>query len=161
MKSFLKNATPSMELLAAAAIAFGLAAAPANAQPTGKAANVANVFRISASNASQGTLTLQSAAAGQIQIKASGKAGTGDRARIPANVTAAVNASVIERARAQAVCNDVAYFLNNPPTLPDGFPFSFPDFGPEWVCTAKPHATDRATGKTTYVCNCEPTFPGM
>ena len=150
----------AIRLTVGLALLLGLAASPAAAQLTDKASTrTSSLFRITGSNASQGVLTVQSAATNQTyQLKASGRAGTGDRARIPANVTAAIAASVIERAQAQATCNQIAEFMNNPPELPDDFPFDFPDMGPTWTCTAK-QVVDRVTRKSGWTCDCVPEFP--
>lgn len=144
----------------------GLAVSSAFAQPTTRAARAPltpslNRGSIVAANAEQGVLTVRTTTGRLIQFRAFGSAGLGARSTIPASVVT-INTSILQRAQAQAYCTDLQGWLNSPPPEIEGFPYSFPDAGPEWTCKAVP-VTNRATGRPDWTlgfsCNCEPSFP--
>ncbi len=114
-----------------------------------------------AANAQQGLLTIRTSTGRLIQFRAFGSAGTGARSTIPASVIT-VNTSVLQRAQAQAYCTDLQGWLNLPPPPIEGFPYEFPDMGPDWTCKAVA-VTNRATGRPDwnlgFSCSCEPVFP--
>lgn len=144
----------------------GLAVSSAFAQRTAPAAPapltpLLNRGSIVAANAEQGLLTVRTTTGRLIQFRASGSAGAGARSTIPASVVT-INTSILQRLQAQAFCTDLQGWLNQPPPPIEGFPYSFPDLGPDWTCKAVA-VTNRATGRPDwnlgFSCNCEPAFP--
>lgn len=152
--------------LASLAFLFcGVAASSAFAQPRKPAPTPAPPTlgrgAVLASDSKQGVLTVKTKAGRQIQFRATGSAGPGERAAIPAHVVT-VNTSILQRAQAQAFCADLQGWLNMPPPQIEGFPYEFPDLGADWTCTAVA-VTNRVTGRPDwslgFSCNCEPAFP--
>lgn len=144
----------------------GLAVSSSFAQrtaPAGPAPVTPSLDRgsIVAANAEQGLLTVRTTTGRLIQFRASGSAGPGARSIIPASVVT-INTSILQRVQAQTYCTDLQGWLNLPPPVIEGFPYSFPDLGPEWRCKAVA-VTNQATGRPDwnlgFSCNCEPAFP--
>ena len=140
----------------------GLAGSSAFAQPTRGSVNT-TIGRgaVVAANAEQGLLTIRTTAGRLIEFRAFGSAGTGARSTIPASVVT-VNTSILARIQAQAFCTELQGWLNQPPPPIPGFPYTFPDIGPEWTCKAVA-VTNQATGRPDwnlgFSCKCEPVFP--
>ena len=149
-------------LTALGLLVCGLAGSSAFAQPTRGSVNT-TIERgaVVAANAEQGLLTIRTTAGRLIEFRAFGSAGTGARSTIPASVVT-VNTSILARVQAQAFCTELQGWLNMPPPPITGFPFTFPDIGPEWTCKAVAD-TNRATGRPDwnvgFSCKCEPVFP--
>ncbi len=143
-------------------LVYGLAGSSAFAQRTPTTV-ITTVDRgaVVAANAEQGLLTIKTTAGRLIQFRAFGSAGPGARSTIPASVVT-VNTSILLRAQAQAFCTDLQGWLNQPPPPVPGFPYTFPDVGPEWTCKAVA-VTNQATGRPDwnlgFSCKCEPVFP--
>lgn len=140
----------------------GLAGPSAFAQPTrGGVKTTIDRGAVVAANAEQGLLTIRTTAGRLIEFRAFGSAGTGARSTIPASVVT-VNTSILARLQAQAFCTELQGWLNQPPPPIAGFPYTFPDIGPEWTCKAVA-VTNQATGRPDwslgFSCKCEPAFP--
>lgn len=140
----------------------GLAASSAVAQRTTEpVSTTVDRGTVVAANAEQGLVTIKTTGGRLIQFRAFGSAGPGARSTIPASVVT-TNTSILQRAIAHAYCTDLQGWLNLPPPQIPGFPYTFPDIGPEWTCKAVA-VTNQATGrpdwKLGFSCKCEPAFP--